>query len=341
MTKRMSDLSYWQRRFLLIKRNRDVSEANYLKELTKRHGELSAGLKKQITTWVERYAENDQISVDEARALLTKSEQKTWQMRLEEYRQKAIEGGYDQELNREYYRSRISRLEQLQRQLYFELADQANVEEKLLKEWLIDQFGDTYMRTIFELTDRGSFALTFAHFDRRALEVIISKPWVGSDFSKRVWKNYLKVIPEKLSKTLAQATVQGWGIDKTVDAMMVGVDQNLRNRMITLVQTETAHIAEVANDRSMEETGVEQVQWLATLEINTCEECGHLDGQVFDLDDSDAPTVPKHPNCRCTRVPYIAGWVHKTRWQRDLVTGKGSIVEYQSFDEWKENQLAA
>lgn len=331
----MAKLSYWQRRFLQIKVDRDKSEGKYIQEMSKRYEELSRGLEQQVETWVKKYADNDEITVEAAHKLLSKEEQKTWKMTLEQYRQRAIDGGYDQELNREYYRSRISRLQQLERQLYFELANQANVEEKLLREWLKEQLGETYLRSIYEITDRGFFPVAFGRYNSKALEVIISKPWKASNFSKRVWKNHLKVIPEKLCKTLAHATVQGWGIDKTVKEMMVGVDQNLKNRMVTLVQTETAHIAEVANDMSMEETGVEQWQWLATLEIHTCDICASLDGEIYELEDSSAPICPRHPNCRCTKIPYIEGWVKKTRWQRDPISGKGSIEKYQTFAEWK------
>jgi len=43
-------------------------------------------------------------------------------------------------------------------------------------------------------------------------------------------------------------------------------------------------------------------EWVATLELNTCEDCARLDGKVWKLDKS-APELPQHFRCRCTIVP--------------------------------------
>ena len=63
--------------------------------------------------------------------------------------------------------------------------------------------------------------------------------------------------------------------------MMDGVDRKMRNYMTTLVQTESAHLSEMAMDKSIKEMGGDSWEWCATLEIHTCEHCGELDGQVF------------------------------------------------------------
>lgn len=279
---------------------------------------------------------NDEMTNDAAYQLLSKDEQRNWSMTLKEFKQKAKDGGYDQELNREYFKSRITRLEQLENQLYFELVETANTEAASMGNHLSGQLNESYLRSVYEITDRASFSLSFDRFSSVALQVAISKPWKGSNFSSRVWGNHTKYLPDKLSKVMAQAKVSGWGVDRMTKEMMYGVDKTLRNRMITLVQTESAHLAEVATDKAMEHTGVEEWEWLATLEIHTCEICGVLDGQTFAIDDKTAPIIPAHPNCRCTKVPVIPGWRSSSRWQRDPITGKGSIGENITFDEWKD-----
>jgi len=330
-------LNYWQRRFLQIAVNRDKSDQTYIKEMEKRYDELSKSIRKEVTYWVKRYADNDKITESDARALLSKQEQKTWSMSLQEFQKKAIDGGYETELNREYFRSRISRLDQLQRQIYFELAEMANQEKGQMSAYLNEQLNESYLRNIYELTDRGSFSLPFDKYSAKALEIAINKPWLGSNFSARIWKNHLKTLPDKLTNVMSQAITQGWGINRTVNAMMEGVDKSLRNRMTTLVQTESAHLAEVASEKSMAETGVEKWEWLATLETHTCGLCASLDGQMFDVGDRDAPNCPAHPNCRCTKIPVIDGWISQARWSRDPITGKGKVGEHQSFEKWKKS----
>ncbi|MET1928426.1 MULTISPECIES: minor capsid protein [Enterococcus] len=328
-------LTYWQRRYLQIAVDRDKKDLEYIRKMEAEYDRLSKSIFKELQGWMKRYADNEGISETEAYEQLSKSEQRTWSMTLRQFKERAIAGGYEQELNREYFKSRISRLEQLQAQLYFELAEMANAQDAAMAEHLKQQLQETYLRQIYEMTDRGSFSIAFDRFSSEALQIAISKPWKGGNFSRRVWKNHLKTLPEKLSKTMSVAISQGWGVDRTVKEMMYGIDSSLKNRMVTLVQTESAHLAEVASDKSMKETGVEKWEWTATLETHTCDRCAELDGQTFNRDDANAPTCPDHPNCRCTRVPVIEGWKTSTRWQRDPVTGKGSIEKYQTFEEWK------
>ncbi|WEL48776.1 minor capsid protein [Enterococcus casseliflavus] len=332
-------MRYWQRRYLQISIDRDRRDQEYIRQMQKEYRRLSKSMYKEIRRWTERYADNDQISIKEAQALLSKKEQKTWSMTLEQYRQKAKSGGYEQELNREYLKSRVSRLDQLQRQLYFELAEMANNQEAALQSYLKESLNESYLRQIYELTDRGAFSLDFSRYSSYALQVAISKPWKGGNFSSRIWKSHLKTIPDRLAKTMSLSLLHGWGIDRTVKEMMFGIDSVLRNRMTTLVQTESAHLAEVANEKAMAETGVKEWEWLATLEAHTCDRCGDLDSQQFERGDPDAPDCPDHPNCRCTRVPVIPGWSSVSRWQRDPETGEGSVKDYRKFEDWKREKM--
>ncbi|HAW7056576.1 TPA: phage head morphogenesis protein [Enterococcus faecalis] len=331
----MSNLSYWQKRLLQIAVERDQDDNKYIREMEQRYDLLAKSLKKNIDDWVARYANEHRISFDEANAVLAKDELKNWKMSLSEFKRKAIKGGYLHELNEEYFRSRISRAEQLQRQLYFQLAEQANNESSEMSSHLLKQLDSMFLKTVYEITDRGQVPVQFASYNTRALKVAINKPWMGSNFSKRIWRNHLKVLPEKLARSMSIGIINGWSTDKIVDDMMKGIDKQLRNRMISLVQTESAHIAEVATDNAMKETGVEDWEWLATLEVHTCSICASLDGEVFSIEDKSAPVIPAHPNCRCTKIPVIVGWQSSKRWQRDPETGVGEIKSHKSFNEWK------
>ena len=98
------------------------------------------------------------------------------------------------------------------------------------------------------------------------------------------------------------------------------------------------HVAETATADAYKEEGVEQYQYLATLEAHTCEECAHLDEKIFDLKDKveglNYPLI--HPYCRCTTMPYIKGLPDSSeRWVRDPETGKGYYVDNMTFNQWK------
>jgi len=51
-------------------------------------------------------------------------------------------------------------------------------------------------------------------------------------------------------------------------------------------------------------------QYVATLDTDTCAECGNLDGQVFEIvgGKSTAPRPTRHPHCRCFLTPVLKDW---------------------------------
>lgn len=86
-----------------------------------------------------------------------------------------------------------------------------------------------------------------------------------------------------------------------------GVTQMARNDIASLTQTAISTVSNEARQAYFEENSdlFSKEQWVATLDDATCEECGDLDGELFDISDGDQP--PIHFNCRCVRVPVIDG----------------------------------
>ena len=77
---------------------------------------------------------------------------------------------------------------------------------------------------------------------------------------------------------------------------------------------------------------------LSTLETNTCHVCPDLDGRIYNVGGDESPRPPSpHLNCRCTTAAYIPGRKHLGRWQRDPVTGEGSVTQSNTFEEWEQS----
>nr|WP_022795763.1 minor capsid protein [Bavariicoccus seileri] len=291
-------LNYFQKRFLRIQKHNIERTDNYIKGFEKRQKELSDSLNKELDIFIKRYADEDKISMKEASKLISKQQRSELKMSLEEFRQKALEGGHDVELNKIYYTTRVTRLDALQAQLNMLTAESSFNETDELAQHLKDTYKDTYLRNIYELTDRGNVTLTFSTFSEARLQKVLSKDWLGSDFSKRIWKNQTQLLPQQLEKVMAQATVTGWSIDRTVKEFKRYTDNVATNRMYTLINTESAHIADEAAQEAYRRTGIEKYDWMATFEIHTCPICADLDGQSFRVDDPLAPRPPSpHPNC--------------------------------------------
>ena len=336
-------MDYWQERLLQVKAAQMESDERYIQKMSKQYRDLAKSIKKELSFWIKKFAENDNLTKEEAYKLLSKPEQRQWQMTLAEFMEKAKEGGYDQVLDREYYRGRITRTDLLLRQLYFQFAQMAHEQDIQLEKYLKDSLDEMHSRTVYELSDKGTIDVKYAAYNERELELAVKGIWNESNFSRRLWKKHIVDMPKRLQKTLSQAVVNGWSVDRTVNEMMDGVDRKMRNYMTTLVQTESAHLSEMAMDKAIQDFGGDAWEWCATLEIHTCEHCGELDGQIFYYkNDKSNPNIPLHPNCRCTKLP-VDDLPILNQWYRDPITGKGKWLQNNAkrvtFDEWKKQHV--
>lgn len=337
----MADLTYWQKRHLKTKQkalnNAEKYEADYLKRLNKAHREIE----KEIKAWAKKYATEDGgMTQANANKLLRGMDKKDWNNTLAQWEHKARVGGYDNELNLEYYRSRVSRLQALQGQITDIMATHTAPEVGRMQQQLADTYKDTYYRTTYN-TQAQQMAINgnFARFNDDQLTKIVSKPWAGSDFSKRLWGNMTTKLPNELTKTLSRGVLLGHGVDRMVKDARVTLNNASRYDLHRLITTEFAHITEQATVDSYHDSGIDKYEFLATLETHTCERCGALDGEVIDTNKQQAGInyPPLHPNCRCTTAPWFEELeeMDTDRWARDPEKGKGEVVANMSYDEWK------
>lgn len=331
--------NYWQKRFLQEKDNQLTNAAEFESSMRARLKEVQSILEQEVEYWLNRYADNQEISKEDARKILSTIGTRDWHMTLKEFKRKAKEGGFDKKLDAEYFQSQLSRLENIDEQLTNLLSQYARSESDKLEQSLSNQFQQTYMHSIY-LTqlENAKLSSNFANVNEYQVKAIVNKPWSGSNFSKRIWKNYTEVLPNELGDALLRGTVLGHSHEQVFKMMRQRIKDVEDYQLHRLVITEMGHIAETATADAYKEEGVEKYQYLATLESHTCEECAHLDGDIFDLKDrKDGINYPLiHPYCRCTTVPYIKGLPdERVRWSRDPETGKGTYVDNMTFDEWK------
>lgn len=299
--------------------------------------------------WITRYANNQAIDKDAARKLLRNVNTKHWELTLKQFEAKAKAGGYESELDAEYFRSRMARLQDLEKQLKFHTREFANQQVVDMQQELATQYDDTYMRTTFNIqAQKAVFTANFARFNEQQIKVAVSKPWGddGRDFSSRIWKNYTEELPSYLMDAVLRGTLLGYSPQRVSSMFHARFQDVKRNNVHRLIISEMAHVAEEATAISYEENEIDQYEYMATLESHTCSICGHLDGQVFNMKERrpgvNYPTI--HSRCRCTTVPWIEGLPDvKERWMRDPETGKGRLIRNVKFDEWskllKQQQL--
>ena len=336
----MSSQEYWRRRVLYAKQKELDAVDDYEDAMRSRLKDLQNEINKEANVFVSRYAETNDISKEAATKILSSIDSTKWDMTLEEFKAKAKAGGYEKELDSEYFKSRIARLQSLHDQLAYFASKYADSETDRMAVALAKQYNDTYLLENYnKYLVVGSLDIDLAHFNEQQLKDIVYQPWRGSNFSKRIWRNYTKVMPDVLTDVLLRSTLMGYNWQRTqrmLEDRFAGIEQKQLHR---LVITEMGHAAEQATAKFYEDSKIEQYQYLATLESHTCDVCAHLDERVFNVkDEKEGVNYPlMHPYCRCTTVPYIKDLPDiPTRWSRDPITGKSKWTRNMSFKEWKQ-----
>ncbi|MCI6762323.1 MAG: minor capsid protein [Lactobacillus johnsonii] len=337
----MKSSEYWKKRALSAKKKQLEASADYEAAMQSRLRDLEHDIEKEALGYLQRYANENNVGLKQAASVLGNINSTKWSMTLEEFERKAKAGGYEKELNAEYYKSRIFRLQQLHEQMVefskkYGIAEQLRMQKGLAKQYQNSYYLDAYNK--YRAT--GQLDIKLNHFNEQQLENIVYRPWKGSDFSKRIWKEYTEVLPDELTDALLRGTLFGYSPSKVVRMIRDRFQKVSERDLHRLVITEMGHAAEEATAQFYKDSDIEQYQYLATLESHTCDQCAHLDERIFNVKDKkegiNYPLI--HPYCRCTTVPYDKNLPDvETRWSRDPETGKGRYVYRNALDysEWK------
>lgn len=335
----MNSQEYWKKRALLAKQKEMASTAEYEIAMRSRLKDLENEFIKESKNWITKYANENNQSLREAANYLKSIDTTKFDMTLAEFEAKARAGGFDKELNSAYYKSRIARLQKLYKQYQDLAAEYADEEENNMALGLVKRYEDTYLLANYnKYLVVGGMDVDFARFNEQELKDIVYQPWQGGNFSKRIWNNYTKVMPEVLTDVMFRSTALGYSFDHVERMLRDRFQGVVKSNIHRLVVTEMGHAAEQATKKFYKDSDIDQYQYLATLETHTCEVCAHLDGRIFYVkDEKDGVNYPLiHPYCRCSTVPYMKGLPDiETRWYRDPITGKSKWTRNMSFNEWK------
>ncbi|MFY0521427.1 hypothetical protein ACOMCU_26960, partial [Lysinibacillus sp. UGB7] len=187
--------SYWQKRFEMLEQAQHNKSASYNKDLEKAYIQTMQEFEKDIARWYQRFAKNNEISLDEAKQLLKSDELREFRWTVDEYidygKKNAINQKWMKQLENASSRVHISRLESLQLQLqqHAEKLYGGQIEgfERLMKE----AYQTQYYQTAFEVQKAFEVGFTLQALDENLLTKVISKPWTadGRTFSQKIWRD--------------------------------------------------------------------------------------------------------------------------------------------------------
>jgi SPP1 gp7 family putative phage head morphogenesis protein len=222
-------------------------------------------------------------------------------------------------------------IKEFEKNLEQELQKTGVLEVTVLTAILGSVFAEVYYRSAFKLEQVLKVTINFNRLNPVIIKEFVDFDWSGQHFSQRIWKNQ-----HALKDVLKTVIVRGMQDGESIDKMARKITKQFESKAFQskrLVVTETARIIGQAREKIYSDSGIEKVEWLATLEQNTCEECARLDGRIFDLDDPKRPKLPRHPNCRCDLIPYIS---NEKKFRKDNETKQ--YIPYSTYEEWAKDK---
>jgi SPP1 gp7 family putative phage head morphogenesis protein len=341
----MQNSEYWKLRFEQLEAAQNGQGAAAVAEIERQYKEAQKQIEGQIARWYQRFADNNGISLAEARQYLKGAALKEFKWDVQDYikygQDNALMGGWMKELENASAKYHISKLEALKIQTQQSLEVMFSKQLGTVTGAMGDLFESGYYHTAYELQKGFNIGWDIAGLDQSQIEKVLAKPWAvdGKNFSERIWGNKQKLISE-VHGELTQNIMLGADPQKAIDSLAKKMKTSRYNAG-RLIMTEEAYFSSAAQKDCFEELGVEQFEIVATLDSHTSDICRSLDGKHFPMKDYQPGVTapPFHVFCRSTTVPYFDedfGDIGE-RAARDEETGKTYYIpDDMNYQDWKE-----
>ena len=302
---------YWQERFKQMEEAQHDTSVQKVQEIQEQFDRSLAAINGKINAWYQRFADNNGVSMQEARRMLDTRELKEFQWNVQDYikhaKENEISGAWEKQLENASARVHISRLEALKIETQQEMEKLYGNCIDAIDHYIRDAYTSDFYHTAFEVQKGIGVGTTMSRLDPETVEKIVSKPWAvdGKNFSDRLWENKTKLI-NNVHNSLSRMCITGETPDRAITEIskQMGVSKAQAGRV---VMTESAAFANKARQDCMKELDVEQFEVVETLDSHTCETCGGMDGKYFPMSEFEVGVTapPFHPNCRGCTCPYF------------------------------------
>lgn len=307
----MPNSAYWKKRFELLEQSQNQQGLQCYANIEKQYRQAQKQIEGQISAWYQRFADNNNITLADARKLLNSKELEELKWDINQYIQygeeNAINGTWVKQLENASARYHISRLEALKLQTQQSIETMFGNQLDRIDSAMRDIYKSGYYRTAFEIQKGVGVGWDFATLDDKTISKVINKPWAvdGKNFSERVWGNRQKLVNE-LNTELTRNVILGQDPQKAIDAIArkMNASKSVTGR---LVMTEEAFFSSAAQKDCFAELDVEQFEIVATLDSHTSDICREMDGKHFLMSQWEVGVTapPFHVWCRSTTVPFF------------------------------------
>ena len=144
--------AYWRKRILQQTERQIQADEKLNQDIAREYKRILHELDQELAAFYARYAENEGVTMAQARRLLRDAELEDFRLSLDEFRAKAIAGGYDKKLNEIYLRTRVSRWQALQTQIRLRIQELFQEQQEQLHDHLAGIYTDTYYQTVYAVS---------------------------------------------------------------------------------------------------------------------------------------------------------------------------------------------
>lgn len=334
------EAAYWRERYNILNAanaqltRQTYDEAEHAFELAQRD------IQRDIDAWLNRFADNNGVSLVEARKLLNSDELKELKWDVAEYikrgRENAISGKWAKELENASARLHISRLEALKIRTQNHLETTFAAENKAVENLVKNVYKSDYYHTCFELQKGFGVGFDISGIDERQLDMLVKKPWTVDrrTFSDRIWERKDKMV-SALHQEMIRNCIYGRSRKEMTVALEQFVKKDIKNAeycAARVIKTETAYFTSQSQRQALSDLDCEMYEVYLPLSPKSCEICREMNGKHFKLSEyvvgSTAP--PFHPNCENGSViPYYEDGFF------DDIKGGEKIPEDITYPEWE------
>lgn len=341
--------SYWEQRAIDSIGRLESAVNGALPELVKSFEAAKRDLNDQIERFYARYAVNNQVTLAEARKVLSLSELRSFRGNLKEYERlaKASIGTFDLQVANLSTKARITRLQALETHCDAILQKLYHEQRRNIEGVAAEVYTEQYYRRLFDIEQYTGFQFRFSKVSDASIRRVLAQPVYGADISQHLWRQDIDT-GFRIRSTLNQMFTTGKPpqyfaeeLQKVIGAVRLDADGKAtgtgkKYEAYRLLYNEAAHVNGQADYEAYQNDEVYSYEFIATLDGVTSKECRRQDGKTYLVSEAveGVNFPPLHVGCRSVTAPSNAS-LKTTRMARDPKTGKNKRVTAQTYEDWR------
>ena len=193
-------------------------------------------------------------------------------------------------------------------------------------------YTDQFLRELYGLGQVQAVKANFNVLNPTMIRKTLDYPWSGAMFSDRLW-NDKATLGRNLRVGLTQSMILGEGIPQITERINKNINTSQYNAE-RVARTETKRVSYCAQSEVWEQNGVKELRYRCANggDSRTCSYCSNDNDKVYTK--GEEPTLPRHPNCRCTYIPVTKD----TFEDNELNELTGSIRGAENYEKWVEKE---